>query len=44
MRIMGIVAQGAALGGCALSSADITPAYVSPAAYHLELLDKAAVR
>ena len=33
MRIMGIVVLGAALGGCASSSADITPAYVSPVAY-----------
>jgi hypothetical protein len=33
MRIMGIVALGAALAGCASSSADITPAYVSPVAY-----------
>ena len=30
MRILGIVALGAALGGCASSSAGITPAYVSP--------------
>jgi hypothetical protein len=30
---MGIVALGPALGGCASSSADITPAYVSPVAY-----------
>jgi hypothetical protein len=33
MRKWGIVALGAALGGCASSSADITPAYVSPVAY-----------
>jgi hypothetical protein len=33
MRILGIVALGAALGGCASSAADITPAYVSPVAY-----------
>jgi len=33
MRILGIAALGAALGGCASSSADITPAYVSPVAY-----------
>jgi hypothetical protein len=33
MRIPGIVVLGAALGGCASSSADITPAYVSPVAY-----------
>jgi hypothetical protein len=33
MRILGIVALGAALGGCASSSADISPAYVSPVAY-----------
>jgi hypothetical protein len=33
MRILGIVALGAALGGCASSSADIAPAYVSPVAY-----------
>jgi hypothetical protein len=30
MRKLGIVALSAALGGCASSSADITPAYVSP--------------
>jgi hypothetical protein len=30
MRILGIVALGAALGGCA---ADISPAYISPVAY-----------
>jgi hypothetical protein len=33
MRILGIVALGAALGGCASSAADITPAYVSPVMY-----------
>jgi hypothetical protein len=33
MRILGIVALGAALGGCASSAADITPAYVSPVTY-----------
>ena len=33
MRNLGIVALGAALAGCASSSADITPAYVSPVAY-----------
>jgi hypothetical protein len=33
MRILGIVALGAALGGCASSSADVTPAYVSPVMY-----------
>jgi hypothetical protein len=33
MRILGIVALGAALGGCASSSADITPAYISPVMY-----------
>ena len=33
MRVLGIVALGAALGGCASSAADITPAYVSPVAY-----------
>ena len=33
MRILGIVALGAALGGCASSAADITPAYVSPITY-----------
>jgi hypothetical protein len=32
-RILGIVALGAALGGCASSSEDIMPAYVSPVAY-----------
>jgi hypothetical protein len=33
MRFLGIVAVGAALGGCASSSEDITPAYVSPVAF-----------
>jgi len=33
MSVLGVVALGAALGGCASSSADITPAYVSPVAY-----------
>ena len=33
MRNLGIVAFGAALGGCASSAADIAPAYVSPVAY-----------
>jgi hypothetical protein len=33
MRILGIVALGAALGGCASSSEDITPALVSPVAF-----------
>jgi hypothetical protein len=33
MRILGIVALAAALGGCASSAADITPAYVSPVIY-----------
>jgi hypothetical protein len=33
MRKLGIVALGAALGGCASSSSDITPAYVSPVQY-----------
>ncbi|NOJ47831.1 hypothetical protein [Bradyrhizobium archetypum] len=33
MRILGIVALGAALGGCASSAADITPTYVSPVQY-----------
>jgi hypothetical protein len=33
MRILGIVALGAALGGCASSAADITPTYVSPITY-----------
>ena len=33
MRILGIVALGAALGGCASSAADIAPAYISPAMY-----------
>jgi hypothetical protein len=33
MRILGIVALCAALGGCASSAADITPAYISPVAY-----------
>jgi hypothetical protein len=33
MRILGIVALSVMLGGCASSSAEITPAYVSPVAY-----------
>jgi hypothetical protein len=33
MRVLGIVALCAALGGCASSAADITPAYVSPVVY-----------
>jgi len=33
MRILGVVALCAALGGCASSSEDIMPAYVSPVAY-----------
>ena len=33
MRVLGIVALGAALGGCASSASDIAPAYVSPVAY-----------
>ncbi len=33
MRILGIVALGAALGGCASSSTEIAPAYVSPVMY-----------
>jgi hypothetical protein len=33
MRILGIVALCAALGGCASSSADVSAAYVSPVAY-----------
>ena len=33
MRTLGIVALGAALGGCASSASDIAPAYVSPVAY-----------
>jgi hypothetical protein len=33
MRNLGIVALGAALAGCASSSSDIQPAYVSPVAY-----------
>jgi hypothetical protein len=33
MRIMGIVALGAALGGCASSSSDISASYVSPVQY-----------
>ncbi len=33
MRILGVVALGAALAGCASSAADITPAYVSPVVY-----------
>ena len=33
MRFVGVVALGAALGGCASSSADITPTYISPVTY-----------
>jgi hypothetical protein len=33
MRVLGIVALGAALGGCASSAADITPTYISPVIY-----------
>ena len=33
MRILGIVALGAALGGCASSSAEISASYVSPVQY-----------
>jgi hypothetical protein len=33
MRILGVVALGAALGGCASSAEDIMPAYVSPVMY-----------
>jgi hypothetical protein len=33
MRALGIVALGAALGGCASASSEITPAYVSPVMY-----------
>lgn len=33
MRILGIVALGAALGGCASASSDIAPMYVSPVVY-----------
>jgi len=33
MRILGIVVLGAALSGCASSSDEIMPAYVSPVAY-----------
>jgi len=33
MRIVSVLALGAALGGCASSSTDIVPAYVSPVAY-----------
>jgi hypothetical protein len=33
MRNLGIVVLGAALAGCASSSADITPTYVSPMLY-----------
>jgi hypothetical protein len=33
MRFLGVVALGAALAGCASSSADITPSYVSPVTY-----------
>jgi hypothetical protein len=50
MRVLGIVALCVALGGCASSSEDITPAYVSPVAFQgytcqqlaLEAEDKAA--
>jgi hypothetical protein len=33
MRILAIVALGAALGGCASSAADIAPTYISPVMY-----------
>jgi hypothetical protein len=33
MRFLGLAALSAALAGCASSSADITPAYVSPVLY-----------
>lgn len=33
MRVLGIVALGAALGGCASSASDIAPSYISPVAY-----------
>src|SRR3984893_1822806 len=33
MRFLGLAALSAALAGCASSSADITPAYVSPLMY-----------
>jgi hypothetical protein len=33
MRILGIVALGAALAGCASSSSEIAPSYVSPVMY-----------
>jgi hypothetical protein len=33
MRILGIVALGAALGGCASSSAEVSASYVSPVMY-----------
>lgn len=33
MRVLGIVVLSTALAGCASSSADITPSYVSPVAY-----------
>src|SRR5260221_12339549 len=33
MRVMWIVVLSTALAGCASSSSDITPAYVSPVAY-----------
>ena len=33
MRVLGIVALGAALGGCASSASDIQPAYISPVVY-----------
>jgi hypothetical protein len=33
MRILGVVVLSTALAGCASSSSDITPSYVSPVAY-----------
>jgi hypothetical protein len=33
MRILGIVALSAALGGCASSSAEVSASYVSPVMY-----------
>jgi hypothetical protein len=43
MRILGIVALGAALGGCASSASDITPAYVSPVAYQSCICEQLAL-
>ena len=44
MRKWGIVALGVALGGCASSSEDIMPAYVSPVAYQTYTCQQLALK